>query len=161
MWNTFIRKNLDEENDHDNNEVKIVPFVLEEVFISDPYDPKDNIDQENCLEDIINNIKIVIPSADVCNTVNKCQHDDHVAKQLVDPALHDFLKLCFLVDVVAELDPWLYIVELGREHVRVFGQYFTELHELTDLDAAVVVLVEFVANQSDVVDVSHFVFVHV
>lgn len=63
MWDTLVRENLYDEDNHDQNEIKMVPFVLEEILITNSDYPQHYVDQENHLEYVVNDVELVPPRA--------------------------------------------------------------------------------------------------
>lgn len=59
MGNIFIGQYCNDEDNQDQEEVDMIPFIFKELIIAIANYPKQYVDQEYHLEDVVNNIELL------------------------------------------------------------------------------------------------------
>lgn len=96
-----------EEYDHHEVKVHVVPLVLEEALVPKSDESQQDIDYENSFENIVKYVQYMNIWCQEGNTVEKSQNYDKIADNFVLSGFHNFLKIDIGVDVIPELYPIL------------------------------------------------------
>ena len=137
----------------------MVPLVLEKVLVSQSNKSQNNVQHKQALKYIVQNVQSFSLCQKQSNAIDEGKQNEQITYDFVPSALDDLFEPESCVDETSELDPNLKIIVFWRKHVGFFCENFSQLHKLTDLNGAIVVLIQCKADLCDVVDVPYLVSV--
>ena len=99
----------------------MVPLVLEEIFVPQSNESKQNIQHEKGLENVIQNEESLLFGQKQCNAIDKSKQYKKVTDNFIPSTFDYFFESEVCVDKPSELNPNLKVVVFWWEHVRLFG----------------------------------------
>ena len=144
----------------DQDAVEGVPGRLEEILWAQAEHFQQQFQAEDPREYVVQDIEDPESGVQGQAAVDEGQDNNDGSHDGEWSALDDGLEAEGGVDESSESDPQLPIVEAGRHHGGIGLEDLAQLHELTDLNLAIVGVVQLQADLSDVVDVPDFVLVN-
>jgi hypothetical protein len=99
----------------------MVPFVLEEIFITQANETKQNIKHEKSLKNVVQNEKSFRSCQKQNNAIDKSKQYKKITDDLVPSAFDYLFESEVSVYKISELYPNLDVIVFWGEHVRLFG----------------------------------------